>query len=98
MTTAVKAASYFGTAYVAAAAEACSRLVGVCRDLRVMIPPPPIPAPPAMPPSPAGLAQTEGISMVAQAVLHREILHVHALLDLTLGILCSRLLDNSVYP
>ena len=33
VTTAVKAASHFGTAYVAAAAEACSRLVGVCWDL-----------------------------------------------------------------
>ena len=31
VTVAVKAASHFGTA--AAAAEACSRLVGVCRDL-----------------------------------------------------------------
>ena len=30
---AVKAASKFGAAYVAAAAEACSRLVGVCRAL-----------------------------------------------------------------
>ena len=36
MTVAVKAASHFGTAYVAAAAEACSRLVGVCRDLRFL--------------------------------------------------------------
>ena len=36
MTVAVKAASHFGTAYVAAAAEACSRLAGVCRSLRVM--------------------------------------------------------------
>ena len=33
MTVVVKAASHFGTAYVAAAAEDCSRLVGVCRDL-----------------------------------------------------------------
>ena len=32
MTTAVKAANHFCTAYVAAAAEACSRLVGVSRD------------------------------------------------------------------
>ena len=36
MTIAVKAASHFGMAYVAAAAEACSRLVGVCRDLRFL--------------------------------------------------------------
>ena len=34
VTVAVKAASHFGTAYVAAAAEACSRLVGVCCELR----------------------------------------------------------------
>ena len=34
MTIAIKAASHFGTPYVAAAAEACSRLVGVCRELR----------------------------------------------------------------
>ena len=33
MTVAVKAASHVGTVYVAAAAEDCSRLVGVCRDL-----------------------------------------------------------------
>ena len=42
---------------------------------------------PAMSPSPAGLAPMEGIPMVAQAVLHREILHVHAFLDLTLTLL-----------
>ena len=88
---AVKAASHVGTAYVAAAAEACSRLVGVCRSLRVMSSSPPIPAPPAMLPFPAGLAPTEGIPMVAQAVLHREILHVHASLELILGILRTRL-------
>ena len=41
--------------------------------------------------SPAGLAPMEGISMVAQAVLHREILHVHASLDLILTILRTRL-------
>ena len=34
VTVAVKAASHFGTAYVAAAAEACPRLVGVCCELR----------------------------------------------------------------
>ena len=39
VTVAVKAASHFGTAYVAAAAEACSRLVGVCRDLGPLPPP-----------------------------------------------------------
>ena len=38
---------------------------------------PPIPT---MLPFPAGLAPTEGIPTVAQAVLHEEILHVHATL------------------
>ena len=33
----------------------------------------------------------EGIPMMAQAILHREILHVHALLDLTLTLLRTRL-------
>ena len=33
VTVAVKAASHFGTAYEAAAAEACSRLDGICRAL-----------------------------------------------------------------
>ena len=45
----------------------------------------------AMSPSPAGLAPMEGIPMMAQAILHREILHVHALLDLTLTLLRTRL-------
>ena len=48
-----------------------------------------------MPPSPAGLAPMKGIPMVAQAVLHREILHVHALLELILGMLRSRLAITS---
>ena len=47
--------------------------------------------PPAMSPSPAGLAPMEGIPMRAQAILHREILHVHALLDLTTSLLRTRL-------
>ena len=46
---------------------------------------------PAMSPSPAGLAPMEGIPMRAQAILHREILHVHALLDLTTTLLRTRL-------
>ena len=37
--------------------------------------------------SPAGLARMEGIPVVAQAVLHREILQVHAFLNLTLHVL-----------
>ena len=47
--------------------------------------------PPAMSPSPAGLAPMEGVPMRAQAILHREILHVHALLDLTTSLLRTRL-------
>ena len=46
---------------------------------------------PAMFPSPAGLAPTEGVPMVAQAVLHREILHVQAFLDHTLTLLRTHL-------
>lgn len=42
-----------------------------------------------MPPSPAGLAP-EGIPRPAQAALHRELLHVHGLLDLTLAMLRYR--------
>ena len=33
VTAAVQAASHFGTAYVAAAAEVCSRFIGTCREL-----------------------------------------------------------------
>ena len=47
--------------------------------------------PSAMLPSPAGLAPVEGIPMRAQAILHREILRVHALLDLTTFLLRTRL-------
>ena len=45
----------------------------------------------AMSPSPAGLAPMEGIPMTAQAVLHREILHVHAFLDHAPTLLRTRL-------
>ena len=41
--------------------------------------------------SPAGLAPVEGIPMRAQAILHREILHVHGLLTLTTLLLRTRL-------
>ena len=44
-----------------------------------------------MNPSPAGLAPVEGIPMRAQAILHREILHVHGLLTLTTLLLRTRL-------
>ena len=37
--------------------------------------------------SPTGLAPMKGIPMVAQAVLHREILQVHASLNLILHVL-----------
>ena len=40
---------------------------------------------------PAGLAPVEGIPMRAQAILHREILRVHALLTLTTLLLRTRL-------
>ena len=40
MTAAVTAASHIGTAYVAAAAEVCSRFIGTCRELS----PPPSPS------------------------------------------------------
>ena len=40
VTAAVKAASHIGTAYVAAAAEVCSRFIGTCRELS----PPPSPS------------------------------------------------------
>ena len=43
-----------------------------------------------MNPSPAGLAPVEGIPMRAQAILHREILHVHGLLTLTTLLLRTR--------
>ena len=42
VTAAVQAASHFGTAYVAAAAEVCSRFIGTCHELS----PPSFPSPP----------------------------------------------------
>ena len=45
----------------------------------------------AMSTSPAGLAPNKGIPMAAQAVLHREILHAHATLNLVLHVLCAPL-------
>ena len=70
MTAAVSAASHIGTAYVAAAAEACSRFIGTCWSLSISGDPI---LPPAMNPSPAGLAPVEGIPMRAQAILHRPL-------------------------
>ena len=46
-------------------------------------------SPTPMPTFAAGLAPMEGIPMVAQAMLHREILHVHASLNLILHVLRS---------
>ena len=73
VTAAVQAASHFGTAYVAAAAEACSRFIGTCWSLSFSVDPPPL----AMFPSPAGLHPVDGITMRAQTILHREILHLY---------------------
>ena len=54
---------------------------------------------------PCGLAPTEGIPMVAQAVLHRELLHVHvslahihSLLHQPLAICSTPLLDRFNHP
>ena len=54
---------------------------------------------------PCGLAPTEGIPMVAQAVLHRELLHVHAslahihtLLQQPLALRSPPLLDRVTHP
>ena len=65
-------ASHFGTEYVAAAAEACSRLVGVCRDLRATIPPPPIPAPPA-----AILHGTAALRLQQLLLLRLDAIEIH---------------------
>ena len=77
-----------GMPYVVAATEVCSRFIGTCWSLS-------IPGDERFSschvPSPAGLAPMEGIPMRAQAILHREILHVHALLDLTTTLLRTRL-------
>ena len=43
-----------------------------------------------MSPSPAGLSPVEGILRIAQAILHRELLHVHGILEMTLALLRFR--------
>ena len=78
-----------GMPYVVAATEVCSRFIGICWGLIVFQAIRTFP--PAMFPSPAGLAPVEGIPMRGQAILHREIFHVHALLDLTTSLLRTRL-------
>ena len=87
VTAAVKAASRFGTAYVAAAAEVCSRFIGTCWSLSFSVDPFPLPA---MFPSPAGLNPVDGVAMRAQTILHREILHLHGLVILAISLLRTR--------
>ena len=41
-------------------------------------------------PSPAGLNPVDGITMRAQTILHREILHLHGLLILAISLLRTR--------
>ena len=65
--------------------------LGSCYFPRVMSSSPPLPA---LSTSPAGLAPTEGIPMAAQAVLHREILHAHA----SLNLICVRRLRLVMWP
>ena len=86
VTAAVKAASHVGTAYVAAVAEVCSRSIGTCWSLSFSVDPPPL----AMFPSPTGLTPVDGITMRAQTILHREILHLHGLLILATSLLRTR--------
>ena len=65
-------------------------------------PPAPTADPLGMPQSSCGLAPTAGISLVAQAVLHRELFHVHASLALVqrqpLAIRSTPLLDRVTCP
>ena len=75
-----------GKPYVVAATKACSRFFGTCRSLSVSVDPPPL----AMFPSPAGLHPVDGITMRAQTILHREILHLHGLLILAISLLRTR--------
>ena len=75
-----------GKPYVVAATKACSRFFGTCRSLSVSVDPPPL----AMFPSPAGLHPVDGVTMRAQTILHREILHLHGLLILAISLLRTR--------
>ena len=43
-----------------------------------------------MQPAPAGLSPVEGIPRIAQAIFHRELLHVHGILEMTLALLRFR--------
>ena len=76
-----------GKPYVVAATEVCSRFIGTCWRLSFSVDPI---LPLAMNPSPAGLTPVEGITMRAQTILHREILHVHGLLILAISLLRTR--------
>ena len=75
-----------GKPYVVAATKVCSRLIGVCWSLSFSVDPPPL----AMFPSPTGLTPVDGITMRAQTILHREILHLHGLLILATSLLRTR--------
>ena len=76
-----------GKPYVVAATEVCSRFIGTCWSLSFSVD---LILLPAMDPSPAGLAPVEGITMRAQTILHREILHIHGLLIHTISLLRTR--------
>ena len=76
-----------GKPYVVAATKVCSRFIGTCWSLSISVDPILLPA---TNPSPAGLAPVDGVPMRAHAILHREILHVHGLLTLTISLLRTR--------
>ena len=76
-----------GRPYVVAATEVCSRFIGTCCNLSFPVDPLPLPA---MFPSPAGLNPVDGVTMRAQTILHREILHLHGLLILAISPLRTR--------
>ena len=61
--------------------------IGTCWSLSFPVDPPPLPA---MFPSSAGLNPVDGITMRAQTILHREILHLHGLLILAISLLRTR--------
>ena len=68
------------------AVKASFRFIGTCWSLSFSVVPPPL----AMFPSPAGLIPVDGITMRAQTILHREILHLHGLLILAISLLRTR--------
>ena len=86
VTAAVKAASRFGRAQGDHSGQSILRFIGTCWSLSFSVDPPPL----AMFPSPAGLPPVDGITMRAQTILHREILHLHGLLILATSLLRTR--------